>query len=141
MRLDLYQAETARTAAAQAAIFQAARDILQGGRPLTVLEMAGLLHALQVSVENAIGKAKHWLKATGAVVPVSAYDAFSALVEAGLLPAQNLPTWNALIGLRNRIVHDYMNINLQLIETMVLQRREQFVLDFLLLDLPYTPRP
>ena len=37
MRLDIYQAETARTAAAQAAIFQAARDILRSGRPLTGL--------------------------------------------------------------------------------------------------------
>ena len=136
MRLDIYQAETARTAAAQAAIFQAARDILRSGRPLTGLEMSGLLHALQVSAENAIGKAKHWLKASGSVVPISAYDAFAALVEAGLLPAQSLPTWNAIIGLRNRIVHEYMNIDLQLIEHMVLEQREQFVLDFLLLDFP-----
>ena len=136
MRLDIYQAETARTAAAQAAIFHAARAILRSGRPLTGLEMSGLLHALQVSAENAIGKAKHWLKASGSVVPISAYDAFAALVEAGLLPAQSLPTWNAIIGLRNRIVHEYMNIDLQLIERMVLEQREQFVLDFLLLDFP-----
>ena len=58
MRLAIYQAETARTAAGQAAIFQAARDILRNGRVLTGLEMSGLLHALQVSAENAIGKAK-----------------------------------------------------------------------------------
>lgn len=43
MRLDIYQAETARTAAAQAAIFQTASDILRSGRPLNGLEMAGLL--------------------------------------------------------------------------------------------------
>jgi len=34
------------------------------------------------------------------------------------------------MGLRARIVHDYMNINLQLVESMVLEQREQFVLDF-----------
>ena len=50
--------------------------------------------------------------------------------------AETARTADAIIGLRNRIVHEYMNIDLQLIERMVLEQREQFVLDFLLLDFP-----
>jgi len=79
MRLELYQAETARIAAEQAALLTQARQIFAQGRTLTALEQSGVLHALQVLIENAIGKAKQLLKAHNEPVPVSAYDAFAAL--------------------------------------------------------------
>lgn len=132
MRLDLYQAETERIAAEQAAVLDEARRILAAGRPLTRLEDNGVLHALQVLVENAIGKAKQWLKASGRVVPVSAYDAFAALADAGLLDRADLPRWNALVGLRNRIVHDYMNLDLERIHELVRHGADGFVVDFLM---------
>jgi len=135
--LDVYQAGTARIAALQATRLQQARDIASS-RTLTELEQAGMLHALHVCIENAIGKSKQWLKASGQVVPVSAYDAFAALAQLGLLDAGELPAWKALIGLRNRIVHDYMNVSMPLVQEWVVQQREQFVLDFLLRPLaPY----
>lgn len=65
-----------------------------------------MLHALQVLIENAIGKSKQLLKARGETVPISAYDAFTALVRHGEIEQAQLIAWNALIGLRNRIVHD-----------------------------------
>jgi uncharacterized protein YutE (UPF0331/DUF86 family) len=136
MRLELYQAETARIAAEQRAIFHSVREILQTGRTLTPLEQGGLLHALQTSIENAIGKAKHWLKVTGQVVPVSGYDVFMAMANLKLISQEDLPAWNALVGLRNRIVHDYMNIDIDQVLVMIQQGREQFVLDFLLRDYP-----
>jgi len=138
-KLEPYQAETAYVAAVQAACLQQARDILCSGRSLTGLEQAGVLHALQVSVENAIGKAKHWLKALGHTVPVSAYDAFAILAQLEILRNDELTAWNALIGLRNRIVHDYMNVDMSLVQDWVVQQREQFVLDFLLR--PFAPPP
>jgi len=54
-----------------------------GGRALTGLEQNGVLHALQVIIENAIGKAKHWLKARDRVVPISGYDEFKSLASIG----------------------------------------------------------
>ena len=61
MRLDLYQAETARIAAEQSALLAQARAIMTQ-RNLSLLEQNGVLHALQVLIENAIGKAKQSLK-------------------------------------------------------------------------------
>jgi hypothetical protein len=58
MRHDLYQPETARIAAAQSALLDEARATLQLGQMLRPLEDAGVLQALQVLIENAIGKAK-----------------------------------------------------------------------------------
>ena len=131
MRLDLYQAETARVAAEQSALLAQARSILQQGRPLTPLEQAGVLHALQILIENAIGKAKQLLKASDQPVPVSAYDAFKALANRDQLTQAELPAWNAIIGLRNRIVHDYMNIDMDQVMTLIAENKDQFVVRFL----------
>lgn len=87
MRLDLYQAETARVAAEQSALLSQARDLLGQGRQLSPLEQSGMLHALQILIENAIGKAKQLLKAGEHPVPVSGYDAFQALVTHSCLPS------------------------------------------------------
>jgi uncharacterized protein YutE (UPF0331/DUF86 family) len=132
MRLDLYQAETERIAAEQTALLDEARETLKCGRTLSALESNGVLHALQVLIEKSIGKAKQWLKAKGEPVPVSAYDAFAALARVGFIAADDLPGWNALVGIRNRIVHDYMNIDLGRIHALVLEERYRFVNYFLM---------
>lgn len=132
MRLDLYHAETARIAAEQSALLDVARQRLTEGLMLTPLEQNGVLHALQVLIENAIGKAKHLLKARGEAVPISAYDAFAALVRHGAIEQAQLTAWNAVIGLRNRIVHDYMNIDMTKVLELVSQGRHAFVTEFLL---------
>ncbi|MGQ0710536.1 MAG: type VII toxin-antitoxin system HepT family RNase toxin [Rhodoferax sp.] len=131
MRTELYHAETLRIVAEQQARLDDARRVLASGRSLSALEQGGVLHALQVLVENAIGKAKRQLKAHGHPVPTSAYDAFASLVTHGLLDAAALPQWNAVIGLRNRLVHDYMNVDMAQVLALVAARQEQRVLDFL----------
>ncbi len=61
MRLDVYQQEAAQLARYQSEILADARNKLMLGNTLSRLEQNGVLHALQVLVENAIGKAKHLL--------------------------------------------------------------------------------
>lgn len=137
MRLDLYQAETARIAAEQSALLAQARAILQQGRALTPLEQGGVLHALQILIENAIGKAKHLLNASAQPVPVSGYDAFKALANRNLIQPADLPAWNAIIGLRNRIVHDYMNVGMDQVTALVAENQEQFIVRFLLKEVVF----
>ncbi len=141
MRLDLYQAETECLAREQAAMLDEARLKLAAGQALSALEQAGILHALQVLIENAIGKAKHMLKAAGESVPVSAYDAFASLGRSGLVSAESLPRWNDVIGIRNRIVHDYMNIDMALILDLVRTTQYAFIADFLLQSIECPPSP
>lgn len=131
MRLDLYQAETARIAAEQSALLAQAKAIVLAGRALSPLEQGGVLHALQILIENAIGKAKQLLKARDQVVPLSGYDAFKALATHHLIDQAELPAWNAIIGLRNRIVHDYMTIYMDQVIALVLAEKDQFVAQFL----------
>ena len=132
MRLDLYCLETARIAREQTAMLDEAAERFKLERSLSALEQSGVLHALQVLIENAIGKAKQILKASGEPVPVSAYDAFSALARCGEIATEQLAQWNAVVGLRNRIVHDYMNIDMSRVQEWVVNDRYRFVSDFLL---------
>ena len=101
MRLDLYQEETAQIARYQSEILAEARNKLAAGEVLSGLEQNGILHALQVLVENAIGKTKHLLKAAGQDVPVSAYDAFVALALIGLIQQEQLHDCKRAVGLLN----------------------------------------
>ncbi len=82
-------------------------------------------------IENSIGKAKHLLKATGEPVPVSDYDAFASLIRIGTINPEEVQRWNSAIGIRNRIVHDYMNLNMELILNLVKTERYQFIVEFL----------
>jgi len=131
MRLELYQAETARIATEQTALLDEAQYILEPGEKLSRLEQNGVLHALQVLIENAIGKAKHLLKVLDEPVPVSAYDAFDTLSRRGEINPASLEQWNLAIGLRNRIVHKYMNLDISLILQLVSQKQYRFLTDFL----------
>lgn len=129
--LDLYLAETATIAQTHKRILDEAAEALTSGCSFSHLEQNGLLHTLQVLVENAIGKTKHTLKALNQPIPPSAYDSFEALAQIGQISSNELAQWNAIIGLRNRIVHDYMNINMSLIYRLVQQHGYQFIIDFL----------
>lgn len=139
MRLDLYQAESARIANEQMALLAEAKQRILSGAPLSRLEQSGVLHALQVLIENAIGKSKHLLKAADQPVPVSAYDAFAGLEQQGGINLQELQQWNSAIGLRNRIVHDYMNIDMQLVYELITKDRLQFIAEFLHKPIPAMP--
>lgn len=131
MQLDVYQAETAAHAAKQDLILQEAQQNLDKVGRLTALEFSGAVHALQVLVENAIGKSKHWLKALQLPVPVSAYDAFALLQQKQLITPQDLAAWQRAIGLRNRIVHDYLNLNDDVIYQLIQTDAYRFMIEFL----------
>ncbi len=132
MRLDLYQSETAFIAQEQTALLDEARTTLLAGDTLSRLEQNGVLHALQVLIENGIGKAKQLLKASAKQVPLSAYDSFIGLAELGVVQNGDLTLWNAAIGLRNRIVHDYMNIDMWRVLELVKNGQYRFITEFLL---------
>jgi len=132
MRLDVYQEETAQIARYQSEVLAEARNRLAAGEALSRLEQNGILHVLQVLVESAIGKTKHLLKAAGQEIPVSAYDAFVSLAAIGQIQHQQLDDWNRAVGLRNRIVHDYMNMRMDAVLELVRGGQYRFIVEFLL---------
>ena len=143
MELDAYQAETAVIARKQELLLDAVRQRLQAGDTLSELEQNGILHSLQILIENSIGKAKQILKTHNEPVPTSAYEAFALLSQQGLIPSTELSMWQAAVGLRNHIVHDYMNLDMEVVLELVNNHQYQPLTAFLNAPFPVTinPRP
>ncbi len=83
---------------------------------------------LQVLVEACIGISKHWLKSLKKTVPNDAYKTFELLVQFNLLPESDLTTWRKIIGLRNALVHDYLNLDRRIVLS-VLREKHYFQLN------------
>nr|WP_299243423.1 DUF86 domain-containing protein [uncultured Halomonas sp.] len=83
---------------------------------------------LQLLTEACIGIAKRRLKALGAVVPSEARQAFAKLQslehETGNVP------WNKVVGLRNALVHDYLNLDADIVVAIIHQGQYRSLIDF-----------
>lgn len=132
MKIELYQAETEKTCRFHQSILDDVSARLKQKDTLSDLETNGVIHSLQVLIENAIGKAKHLLKFHGKSIPVSGHDAFEALKNYELISANELSNWQKIIGFRNTIVHEYMNVNLELVNKIVINKEYQIIIDFLM---------
>lgn len=90
-------------------------------RPLSNLEYRAAERTLQVAIEACIGIAKHWAKALAGHSPQDAYQAFEILVQRSELAPESLSGWRKIIGLRNALVHDYLNIDPEIIRSVITQ--------------------
>lgn len=88
-------------------------------RSWTRVERKGAERLLQILVESCIGVAKHWLKQQNKVIPSDAYSVFEKLTELQLISAENKQNWKKVIGMRNAIVHDYLNLDEKVIRTII----------------------
>ncbi len=83
---------------------------------------------LQLLTEACIGIAKQRLKSLGAVAPSDARQSFAKLHSLGH-DASGIP-WNKVIGLRNALVHDYLNLDARIIDNIIRQREYQSLIGF-----------
>jgi len=91
-------------------------------RSWTRVERKGAERLLQVLVEACIGLAKHWLKQQGKVLPSDAYSVFEKLTDLQLISPDNTIEWQRVIGMRNAIVHDYLNLDEKVIKAVIVNK-------------------
>ena len=91
-------------------------------RTWTRVERKGAERLLQTLVEACIGVSKHWLKQQNKVLPADAYSVFEKLMELQLIPVADAPEWQKIIGMRNAIVHDYLNLDEKIIRAIVVNK-------------------
>ena len=91
-------------------------------RNWTRLERKGAERLIQTLVEACIGIAKHWLKQQGKVLPSDAYSVLETLTELQLIPTSETEQWQKVIGMRNAIVHDYLNLDERVIKAIITQK-------------------
>lgn len=77
-------------------------------RPVGTLVYRATERTIQLLIEACIGIAKQVLKSKQVQVPSDARQAFVKLRSLGLDPTA--ADWNRIIGMRNALVHDYLNI-------------------------------
>ena len=96
------------------------------------LERKGAERLIQTLVEACIGIAKHWLKQQGKVLPSDAYTVFETLTELQLIPTSETEQWQKVIGMRNAIAHDYLNLDERVIKAIITQKMYLQLQDFAL---------
>lgn len=84
--------------------------------------------SLQLLTEACIGIAKRTLKAEGKQVPSDARQAFSNLKSLGL--DSTSADWNRIIGMRNALVQDYLNIEPARVLDVIRLKHYVVLLDF-----------
>lgn len=100
-------------------------------RNLSTFEYRAAERSLQVSIEAAIGVAKHWVKSLAGSSPSEAYQAFEVLSQHQQLTLEQLSNWRKVIGLRNALVHDYLNIDPNIVRSIIAQGYYQQVFEFI----------
>lgn len=100
---------------------------------LTSRDFLALERLLQVVIEAAIGIAKRWVNQSGRVTPVDGYRAFESLVELRHLPSGSLMEWRKVIGLRNALVQDYLNLDREVLLSVLKGGHYRRVVEFIAL--------
>lgn len=77
---------------------------------------------LQVFTVLCIGLSKHWVKHLQGHSASEAYQSFRLLKEHGKISSQELTTWKKIIGMRNGLVHDYLNVDPMIVENIIRER-------------------
>jgi len=101
-------------------------------RSWTRVERKGAERLLQTLVEACIGVSKHWLKQQNKVLPIDAYSVFEKLMDLQLISADDAQEWQRIIGMRNAIVHDYLNLDEKVIKAIVVNKMYLKLQDFAL---------
>lgn len=103
-------------------------DLAQG--ELRRRDYLAIERLLQLLTELSIGLAKHCLKKYQQQASVDAYQTFSKLHQHGMITANELAEWRQIIGMRNGLVHDYLNIDVNIVRLIVAQGRYTTLADF-----------
>lgn len=83
---------------------------------------------LQLLVEACIGIAKQTLKSLGKNAPNEARQVFEKLKAEGQ-DRSNIP-WNKVVGMRNALVHDYLNIDRERIISVIRNNHHNELIKF-----------
>lgn len=81
---------------------------------------------LQRACEAAIDLANYITKLKSLGIPQSSRNSFELLQKAGLLPLEISDNLKKMVGLRNIAVHDYQELNLEIVKYVV----ENHLVDF-----------
>jgi uncharacterized protein YutE (UPF0331/DUF86 family) len=105
------------------------RDLAQVPEAELLADMArlgGAKYYLQVAIECCIDVANHIIARQNWRVPQSYADSFAVLAENGVLPPEYLETARQMVGMRNRLVHLYWEVDADTLYQVLQNNLEDF---------------
>lgn len=106
----------------------ALRQLVGGPRGDSVLGdpwmLGGVKYSLQTAIESCIDLAYHVCTKDLGYAPKDARDAMMRLAEAGLISAEDVRKYSAMIGFRNRVVHGYQAVSVEHIRKIIAEDLE-----------------
>ncbi len=91
----------------------------QAQAPLAFKDRNSAERSLQIIIEIAIGCSKHYLKSQNKPVPSEARAAIERIYELLSLTTPDIHSMRGAIGMRNAIIHDYLNLDWGRIEPIL----------------------
>jgi uncharacterized protein YutE (UPF0331/DUF86 family) len=132
MNFETYLNKTRTVAAEELAVLTDLVGVLNDKQSLSPIEYRAAKAALQVVIENAIGKAKRILnQADCPFVPARAHDAFDVLLNTGAISDDTYRQMRSAIGFRNAMIHDYMDFDASILLAVLQQGRYKPLIQFL----------
>ncbi|KGE78683.1 type VII toxin-antitoxin system HepT family RNase toxin [Halomonas salina] len=105
-----------------------ALETILAERSWSRLERHAAERTLQLLIESCIGLAKQWNRRETGQTSAEALTAFQRLADAGLIEAAT--PWRRIIGLRNVLVHDYLEVDERIVRDVIEARHYHALLDF-----------
>lgn len=108
------------------------REQLEEKKNLSAVEFGACERFLQVLIESGIGFAKQSLKYMNKPLKSDSYSNFEELCNLQFITPDELSLWKSAIGLRNALVHDYLEIDKEVIMQILKQKKYQQLIEFIL---------
>jgi uncharacterized protein YutE (UPF0331/DUF86 family) len=105
------------------------RDLAQLPKPellADLVRLGGAKYYLQVAVECCIDIANHIIARQNWRAPKSYADSFAVLAENGVLPTEFLDTTRQMVGMRNRLVHLYWEVDAGIVYEVLQNNLDDF---------------
>ncbi|WP_445001486.1 type VII toxin-antitoxin system HepT family RNase toxin [Halomonas mongoliensis] len=97
-------------------------------RPWSRIERHAAERSLQLLSAACIGLAKHWARQETGMACRDAATGFERLQDAGKVD-HTIP-WRKVIGLRNVLVHDYLDVDPEIVKSVIAQQHYRTIIDF-----------
>lgn len=105
-------------------------DQIAEKKELGLLERSAAERSLQILAEAVIGISKHSNRKLGLPERSDAASSATQLLEQSLCPGVTKEEIRGAIGMRNAIVHDYLNLDWKLIEQVIREHRYRKLCEF-----------
>jgi len=91
-----------------------------------VTKQDSIILNLQRACEASIDLGMHLVRKRGLGIPQESREAFELLEKAGLLDSGLAQRMKKMVGFRNVAVHDYTDLNYEIIKVIITERLEDF---------------